>query len=170
MGSPLNKALSAYLILAFCLVTSGCGWVLTGTQIDETVALSQVQYEADISIGLSRILERRFSGSETENPAEHNKYLVSIFSEIQTERVQSVTAGLRSNQLRMEKQVHYQISTLHDELVETGTALVWRDLDMDEFTPGATEREKALLQEEIDQEIVRQILSHLERFDINNAT
>ncbi len=135
--------------------------------MDETIARSQLAYESNFSTGLTRILERSFD-SKT-NRAE-DEFLVTLINEIQTERVQSLTAGLRSNQLRMEKRVQYRISAIHGEQLETGTALVWRDLDMDEFTPGATEREKSLLQEEIDEEIVRQILNHLERFETNNAS
>jgi outer membrane lipopolysaccharide assembly protein LptE/RlpB len=153
------------LILGFAAASASCGWVLRGTQIEGTIAVSQLQYESSVSAGLSRSLNRRFDV----NTKEIHQYVVSILNESQSERVQSLTAGLRSNQLRMEKRVEYRITTIDSELVEVGTALVWRDLDMDEFTPGATEREKTLLQEEIDQEIVYQILSHLELFEINHA-
>lgn len=161
-----RKALLSLCLTGLALISTSCGWVLYGTATDETIALSQLEFESNFSTGLSRILERAFSGNSN---AEDDEYLVSLVNEIQTERVQSLTAGLRSNQLRMEKRVQYRISAIHGGRVETGTALVWRDLDMDEFTPGATEREKSLLQEEIDEEIVQQILNHLERFEINNA-
>lgn len=95
--------------------------------------------------------------------------MLTIVDENQIERTLSLTSALRANQLRMEKRVQYNIRAINGGRVETGTALVWRDLDQDEFTPGATEKEKAFLQEEIDEEIVQQLLRHLERFAVNNA-
>ena len=133
--------------------------------MDETLAISQLQYQSTVSTGLSRILDSNFTDSSTVG----DEYLLTIVSEIQSERTQSLTAALRSSQLRMEKRVQYNISAIKGGRVETGTALVWRDLDQDEFTPSATERERALLQEEIDREIVQQLLRHLERFAVNNA-
>ncbi len=95
--------------------------------------------------------------------------MLSIVNEVQFERIQSVTESLHTGQLRMEKRVQYRISDINGGRVETGTALVWRDLDEDDFNPGSTEREKTFLENEINADIVQQLLRHLERFSINNA-
>lgn len=160
------KLFHSVFLLGLAALISGCGWTLRGANIDETLAVSQLEYATQTSSSLSRILNRSFA----ENSAADQRYRLIILSEFQSEQTQSLTAALRNSQLRMEKRVEYQISDIEGELVEVGTALVWRDLDQDEFTPGSTEREKAFLQEEIDEEIVQQLLRHLERFAINHAT
>lgn len=161
----LKRQLKLVLFIALIASTASCGWVLRGTQVDETLAISQLAYESAVSNGLSRLLNQHFRDSS----AEGDEYLLTIVNEIQIERTQSLTPAMRSNQLRMEKRVQYNIQAIHGGRVETGTALTWRDLDQDEFTPSSTEREKAYLQEEIDEEIVAQLLRHMERFAINNA-
>ena len=153
------------LLLILALSVASCGWVLRGTAIDQALVLSQLEYETTISPGVSRILDQTFTDSSVEG----DEYLMTIVQEFQIERVQSLTSGLRTGQLRTEKRLQYRISAINGGRIETGVALVYRDLDQDEFTPGATEREKALLQQEIDEEIVQQLLRHLERFMINNA-
>lgn len=161
----LEQLLKLVLLVALAVITASCGWVLRGTQVDETLSISRLAYESAVSNGLSRILDQHFRDSSTEA----DEYLLTIVNEVQIERTQSLTPAMRSNQLRMEKRVQYNIRAINGGRVETGTALTWRDLDQDEFTPSSTEREKAYLQEEIDEGIVAQLLRHLERFAINNA-
>ena len=161
----MSDRFRAPLALTLALAVTSCGWVLRGTEIDQALLLSQLEYQTGVSTGLRRILDRTF----TDTSVEEDEYLLTIVQELQIERTQSLTAGLRSNQLRMEKRLQYRISSINGGRVETGTALVYRDLDEDELTPGATEREKALLQQEIDEEVVQQLLQHLERFMINNS-
>lgn len=156
-----------FIIIFLSVLVASCGWQVRGTALDAVLQISMLEYEAAVSPGLSRTLDRAFVQAPSEEGPE---YLLSIVNEIQIERIQSVSESLHTGQLRMEKRVQYRISDINGGRVETGTALVWRDLDEDEFNPGATEREKTFLQNEIDADIVQQLLRHLERFSINNAS
>lgn len=152
-------------IIFLSLLAAGCGWQVRGAALDAVLEISTLEYEGAVSPGLARTLERAFVQTSEEGP----EYMLSIVNEVQFERIQSVTESLHTGQLRMEKRVQYRISDINGGRVETGTALVWRDLDEDDFNPGSTEREKTFLENEINADIVQQLLRHLERFSINNA-
>jgi|TARA_B110000483_G_scaffold218363_1_gene271634 outer membrane lipopolysaccharide assembly protein LptE/RlpB len=154
------------IIISLSILAASCGWQVRGTALNAVLQISALEYESAVSPGLSRTLDRAFVVASLEEGPE---YMLSIVNEIQFERIQSVTESLHTGQLRMEKRVQYRISDLNGGRIETGTALVWRDLDQDEFNPGATERERTFLQNEIDADIVQQLLRHLERFSINNG-
>ena len=160
------KSLSLLVILLSALLVS-CGWQVRGTLLDQSIEWTILEYETATSPGLSRTLDRAMQKRTSDDEAE---YRLTISNEIQLERVQTVTESLFTGQLRMQKQVQYRISAVNGGRIEGGTAVVWRDLEDDETNPAATEREKAFLQEEIDAGIVQQLLAHLERFAINNAS
>ena len=159
------KRINILIILLSALLIS-CGWQLRGTTLGLAIEWTNLEYESVVNQDFSRTLERALNKRTSDEDAE---YLLTIVAESQIERVQSVTENLFTGQLRMEKRVQYRISAINGGRVETGTAFTWRDLDDDNTNPGATEREKAFLQEEIDAEIVQQLLRHLERFSLNNA-
>jgi len=160
------KAFHIVIIFLSVLVAS-CGWQIRGTALDAVLQISALEYEADISPGLTRTLDRAFVQAPSD---EGTEYMLSVISEIQFERILSVTESLHTGQVRLEKRVWYSIRDLNGGRLESGLAVVWRDLDEDEFNPGATEREKTFLQNEIDADIAQQLLSHMERFSINNAS
>ena len=159
------KKSKQFILLTLTLVIVGCGWQLRGTTLGIAIEWTNLEYESAVSNQFSRALERALSKRTSDDEAE---YLLTIVNENQVERVQSVTDSLYTDQLRMEKRVQYRISAINGGRIETGTAFTWRDLEEDNANPGATEREKAFLQSELDAEIVQQLLRHLERFSINN--
>ena len=160
------KSIRLLVIFLSALLVS-CGWQVRGTLLDQSIEWTILEYETATSSGLTRTLERALQKRTSDEEAE---YRLTIANEVQLERVQTVTESLFTGQLRMQKQVQYRISAVNGGRVEGGTAVVWRDLEDDETNPSATEREKAFLQEEIDAGIVQQLLAHLERFAINNAS
>ena len=153
------------ILLTLTLVIVGCGWQLRGTTLGIAIEWTVLEYESELSNQLSRTLERALSKRTSDEEAE---YLLIVVNEMPLERTLSVTDALYTDQLRMEKRVQYRISAINGGRIETGTAYTWRDLEVDNANPAATEREKAFLQSEIDAEIVQQLLRHLERFSINN--
>lgn len=146
------------LILMLGCLTACTGWQLRGGQDPALLADTQVNIAGRIDSSLEQLMVRSFRGGDS------SRFAVRMLSDSQTERVETLTARLHQGIVRIERQVTYELVDRQTNDVLGGETRLWRDLEVDEANPASTEREKDLLEQEMNRDILDQVLSHLERF------
>lgn len=145
-------------LLGLSLLVGCSGWQLRGSQDPSLLAETDIAIEGNLNNDLEQLLLRSFDGNS------NSRYLVSMLSDQRSERVETLTARLHQGVVRIQRQLSYELLDRESERTASGEVRIWRDLEVDEANPGATEREKNLLDAEMNRDILGQVLGHLERF------
>jgi len=148
------------LLLTVALSSAGCGWQVRGWATGAMSDITQIRYETRISSSLKQLLDREFL---TGTRGEHS-YRVIILQEMRDEQAQTLTARLHTGIERLEKQISYRIESADQSRSEQGIISAWRDIEVVDNNPAATDVEKRDVETAINRELLAQLLRHLHRF------
>lgn len=156
--------LALLLMMMSALLVACSGWQLRGSHDPALLVQSDLAIEGNLNNDLEQLLLRSFRGDS------QSQYLVRMLSDRRLERIETLTARLHQGVVRIQRDLTYELVDRQGHRVAQGEARVWRDLEVNESNPAATEREKNLLDTEMNRDILNQLLGHLERFRDDTGT
>ncbi len=145
-------------VLLLAMLSACSGWQLRGSQDPALLAQTDIAIEGNLNNDLEQLLLRSFEGNSS------SQYLVRLLADRRTEQVETLTARLHEGVVRIQRDLRYELVDRQTNRSAAGESRIWRDLETDEANPASTEREKNLLDAEMNLDIMSQILGHLERF------
>lgn len=156
----MMQRLCTHFVLLGTLLLGACGWQIQGVDTEAYSNTTQIRYEGQVTSSFKQLLDRQFvTASQAETP-----YRVVILEETRDEHTQTLTPRLHTGIERLEKKLSYRIESGDGERSEQASIMAWRDLDVVDNNPAATDVERRDLEVSINRELLSQLLRHLDRF------
>lgn len=164
MQRALHTLLLALGSLALLLQLSGCGFHLRGSQDNFSANIPALVLDSQNAGTLGRDLKRRLErqGVTLLDSASEDSLRLTLLDYRRDRRVLSVTSRGRVSEYELIGQLRYQVQRGDTTLLGPDTIEVIRDFTFDEDQVIGKAEEEALLNKEIQRELVLQLLRRLQ--------